>query len=81
MGRRSCRDCTLINIFVWDWRKASSFLVFCSSPDPSVQSPLQAGAVPCGLETAHQCPQLRFQRVILWQGSEVSCGAGGTDPC
>jgi len=78
---RSGRDCTLTNFFVWHWRKASSFLVFYSRPDPLVRSPLQAGAVPCGLETAHQCHQLRFQRVVLWQGSEVNCGAGGTDPC
>lgn len=80
MGWRSCRDCTLTNTFVWDWRKSSSFLVFCSSPDPSVQSSLQARTVTRGLEAARQCPQLRFQRVILWQGGEVSCGTGGADP-
>lgn len=64
----------LTNIFGGSWRRAVSFLVLCSSPGPLVRSPLQAGAVPCDSETANQCPQLRFHKVLLWRGSEGSCG-------
>lgn len=53
-------------LHVWDWREANSSLVFFSSSEPSVCSPFQAVAEPCGFGTAHQYPHLRSQRVILW---------------
>lgn len=49
-----------------DWRAPNSSLVFCSSPEPSLCSPSQAVAGPCGFGTAHQDPHLRSQKGILW---------------
>lgn len=63
MGREHGRDCMLTNTFVWDWREASSSLVFCSSPEPSVCSSFQAGVEPRGFGTAHH--YLKSQRMIL----------------
>lgn len=56
MGREHGRDCMLTNNFVQDWREASSFLVFCSSPDPSVWSPFQAVPELCGFGTPPVSP-------------------------